>query len=413
MIDLRRPGRRAPSLLLVVLLAALAVSLLPAATSAADWSRPRRVTAVDGTRMDSLHQLSAADGRLHLVYPRTGPGLTDDRVLYQTSTDGGADWKRPVPLFSATRALRNVIPNLALAAGHRTVAVAFRVGGPDGQQLFVRVSRDSGRTFSARRSLFSTRHHDGIGVPAIAVGGNGRLIAVAWTDRADGRVQLRLSRNGGTSFGEPRTAARTGLSIDCGEQVLDGLPSLVVSRSRLHVAWSNAPRGHCHAASIRVRSSGDQGRSWGRFRVITSRRTYGWPEIDAQGTTLLATVQSPTGGLVLARSDDEGRDWRDRLLRAPRGHNLSAADVIVADGGRATIAYVRERLRRSRLVATAVVSRYLADGLDPRRPKIIASEGRKMRMAANIAGTTRRLTVVYQSGTLSGGSRDLYSSRLR
>ena len=85
----------------------------------------------------------------------------------------------------------------------------------------------------------------------------------------------------------------------------------------------------------------------------------------------MATVQSTDGGVVLSRSADDGASWDDRLLKAPRGYSFSAADVVLMDGGKAMITYVKERVRRSRLLATEVVSRWSPDdGISLRRAQV-------------------------------------------
>jgi hypothetical protein len=411
----RGVGRGARPVAVTTLLIALLATLAPTATTAvAGWTDMKRVTDERGSRLDSLHQLSGDRGRLHLVHPHVGSGETDDRVWYQRSRDAGTTWSRVDTLFSATRSLRNVVPNLALAARADVVAVAWRVGGRDGHVLFVRVSRDGGESWGKREILDRTRHDDGIGVPAIAVGSEGKVVSVAWTDRANGRILLRTSRDAGRTFGEARTLGRTRLSIDCRKRQVDGLVGLAASRRGLHVAWSEAPAGSCHASRIRARSSWDRGRTWRDARTVTDRQTYGWPELEARGSTILATVQATNGGIVLARSGDDGRRWRDRLLRAPRGYSLSAADSVLMERGRAMLTYVRERVRRARLLASAVLARSSPDdGASLRQPRTVVPEAKRLRMAANIAANGRKVTIVLQSGPLSGSPRNVYATRMR
>lgn len=402
-------------LLLGLLVVFASISSLSAPIAlAAGWTPLERVTDARASRLDSLHQLSADRGQLHLVHPSTGPGSSDDRVLYQRSEDAGASWNRPFTLFESTPVLRDVVPNLAVAARGGVVAAAWRVSGPDGHTLFVRVSRDGGDDFAGREALFTTEYPDGIGVPAVAVAAAGKVVSVAWTDRARGRVRVRTSRDAGRTFADARTVARTKMSIDCRERVLDGLVGLAASKASLHLAWSQAPKGRCQASSIRLRTSGNDGRSWRPAVEVTSRRTYGWPELEARGRTVLATVQSTTGGVVLARSADGGASWRQRLLKAPKGFSFSAADSTLIDGGKAMLTYVKERLRSSRLMGTAVLSRWSPDdGSSLRRPKTVVPDAAQLRMAPNIASVGRSLTIVVQSGPLSGSPRNVFVTRLR
>ena len=409
-----RVGGRAPCSAVAAMLCALLLSLLPATAIGAGWSTLKRVTDERTSRFDSLHQLAADSGTFHVVHPRVGPNTTDDRVFYQRSDDHGKTWTDVSTLFQATNTQRNVVPNLAIAAKGDVVAVAWRVSGPEEHAMFVRVSRDGGRSFGQRKDIFATRRDDGIGVPAVAIGSKGRVVVVAWTDRATRRVLLRTSRDGGRTFGDARTLGRTGLSIDCRERLTDGLVGLAASRRFIHAAWSDAPTRRCQASSIETRRSGDRGRTWEPARTVTSRRSYGWPELDARGRTVMATVQAPSGDVIVARSADDGSSWSDRLLKAPRGYSFSAADVVLLPDRKAIITYVNERLRKAKLLGTKVVSRWSPDdGASLRQPKIVAAEAKRLRMAPNIATDGTRVGIVVQSGPLSGSPRNLYISRLR
>ena len=407
----RRVGSRAPLVAVVSILLAL---LLPTVGHAADadWTSLSRVTSGGGSRLDSLHQLAAARGDMHLVHPRLGPLVNDDRVVYQRSTNGGAKWSNERTLFSSTMQRRQVVPNLAIDARGDVVAVAWRVNGPAGNTLFVRVSRDGGDSFGVRDEIFSTTNPRGVGVPAIAVGND--FVAVAWTNRANGKIKLRLSRDGGRTFKPAQTLGTSGLSIDCKKRVTDGLVGLVAEDRWLHVAWSQASKGRCQASAIKVRSSSDRGKKWSPRRTITDRRSYGWPELDARGRTVIASVQSPTGGVIVSRSTKNGRNWRDRLVKPRKGHSLSAADVVLMPNGKALMTYVDERLRKSRLVATTVVSRRSPDnGSTWKAAKTVAPGAKRLRMAANIAAVRKNATIVLQSGPRDGSPRNIYSTRLR
>lgn len=410
---MRRPDTRAGSRAsLGALLAGLLALLLPVAVLGADWSTPRRVTPAGGSRLDSLHQVAVARKVLHLAHPRIGPGLTDDRVVYQRSTDGGATWSRERTLFSATSARRDVVPNLAVASRGDIVAVAWRVNGPAERTLFVRVSRDRGLSFAPRQEVFSTRKGVGVGVPAVAVGDG--VIAVAWTNRANGKVKVSTSRDQGRTFTSGKTLARTKLSIDCRKRVTDGLVGIAANGRSIHVAWSHAPKRKCLADQILVRTSLDRGRTWSKRRTITNRRSYGWPELDARARTVVATVQSPNGGIIVARSGKNGRDWSDRILRAPKRHSFSAADIVLLPDGKAMLTHVDERIRKDRLVSTKVVSRRSTnDGRTWRSPNVVVPVGRKLRMAPNIEAIGTRVTIVVQMGPLAGATRNLFASRLR
>jgi hypothetical protein len=406
----RRVGSRAP--LAGLAAAVLAVLLLPTLVLGADWTALERVTPVGGSRLDSLHQLAAAKRELHLVHPRIGPGRTDDRVVYQRSRDRGRTWTRERVLFKATDRRRRVVPNLALDARDRIVAVAYRVAGPAGHALLVRVSRDGGRTFGKRVELFETKNAKGIGVPTVAIGDD--VVAVAWTNRANGRVKVATSRNGGRSFNGAQTLATTKHSIDCKVKVTDGLVGLAINGRSIHVAWSHAASRQCYASAIRVRTSLDRGRTWSPVRTITERDSFGWPELDSRGKTVLATVQATDGSLILARSGKNGRNWRDQRLKPPKGYMYSAADVQLLPRKKAVVAFVKERLRKDKLAATRLVTRRSTDdGATFSKLIPVTREAKLLRMAPNLAAHEANVSLVVQSGQLDGSPRHVFASRLR
>ncbi len=243
----RRLACRAPFCSLLA--AVLALLLIPSLALGADWTRLDRVTTVGGSRLDSLHQAASARGVLHLVHARLGPGRADDKVVYQRSTSDGKRWSGERAIFKANARYRKVVPNLAIEARDDIVAVAFRVGGASRHTLFVRVSRDGGRSFGKRLALFSTKAGDGIGVPAVAVGND--VIAVAWTNRSNGGIKVRTSRDDGRSFKGARTLGTTKVSIDCKDPLTDGLVGIAANDRSLHVSWSDAGRRLCYADDIK------------------------------------------------------------------------------------------------------------------------------------------------------------------
>jgi len=412
MNPLRRAGSRAPIIGLVVALLALLSLHGPALGS--DWTSLSRVSDKGGSRLDSLHQLAADRGQLHLAHARVGPNPTDDRVVYQRSSDDGASWTKERTLFSSTNQRRHVVPNLAVAATANVVVVAWRVNGPEENSLLVRVSRDGGNTFGGRETITSTTREPGVGVPAVAVASKGKLVSVAWTNRASGKVKIRTSRDAGRKFGPARTVGKTSLSIDCRKRLTDGLVGLAASERSIHVAWSHSPKSKCRADAIKSRSSTDRGKTWSDQRTITKRRSYGWPELAARGRTVVATVQSSSGGIIMARSGKNGRGWKDRLVKSPKGHSFSAADIALLPDKKAMITYVNELVRNAKLVRTKVVVRWSPDdGGSLRKPKTIVDAAKRLRMAPNIAANGKRAAVVMQSGPLTGTPHNIFTTRPR
>jgi hypothetical protein len=249
-------------------------------------------------------------------------------------------------------------------------------------------------------------------VPAVAVGKD--AVAVAWTNRATGKIKVRVSRDDGRTFKPAESIGSTRLSIDCRAKQTDGLVGIAAGSTSIHVAWSRAPLRSCIASSVEMRTSTDRGKSWGQTRTVTERRSYGWPELDARGRTVLATVQSPSGGLVVARSDKNGRKWTDQLLKPPEGHGYSAADVTLLPDKKAIITYVDEVIRNDLLTRTRVaVRRSPNDGGKWSKPRPVTSMEKKLRMAPNIAANGKKISIVFQSGQFDGSPRNIFATRLR
>jgi hypothetical protein len=380
------------------------------ASAGAAWTTPARVTPVEGSRMDSLHQLAAGVGTLHLVHPRIGPGRSDDRVMYQRSRSGGRRWSAERRLFRSTERLRHVVPNLALAARGRLVAVAWRVTGPTGTTLFLRLSRDGGATFGPRAVVARRARPAAIGVPAVTLGRG--VLAVAWTDRGSGKVRVRRSLDAGRTLLATRVLGRTSLSIDCRRRVLDGLVGLDAAGTRLHVAWSSARREGCLATRVRSRSSGDRGATWRDARDVTTRTSYGWPEVQARGRVVLASLQLVAGRALVARSRDGGRTWSERVFEPPAGRTLGSGDVVLSGDGTAWLVSTDERYAGGSLSSTRIVARRSRDGGSTwGRSRVIVPERSRLRQAPNVALAGADPVVVFQAGPLSGRGPDLLVTR--
>lgn len=412
----RPRGRFGPLLASILALAALVAAVVPgvatAATPAWDWTSPRLVSPARDSRLTALHELASDGKRLHLVHAQIGPAPRDDQVVYQRSTDGGASWTAGRVLFAATDADRYVTPNLAVAASGDRVVVAWRVAGPGRTSLFVRRSADGGATWRPAERVASTTRKRGLGVPALAIGG--RTVLLAWTDRTDGRLLLRRSTDGGATWAAARRMATGSLSIECGKRVLDALPGLAVSGDRVHLAWSDAPKGACLAATLRIRSSADGGRTWTDARTASTTRTYGWPELAARGKRLLATLQRPDGSIVIVRSTDAGRTFHERRIAPLAKHALGAADVLLPGGHAAWLVWSDLAYDGSKVGASRIrfaVSK--DDGRTWARPITIVPFARRLREAANLAAAGTRPVVVYQSGARDGSTADITLVRAR
>jgi hypothetical protein len=407
-------GRRFAAGLAGVVLALVCLVLAVAPALGAGWTSAHRVSPRNGSTLTSAHELASAGDTLHLVHTRTGPHKADDSVVYQRSGNGGASWTKESALWWSGSTYDAVIPNLAIAARGALVVAVFRVRGSHRAALFARVSHDDGTSFAPRVAIATVRSGRGLGVPAVAIG-DANAILVAWTDRASHHVRIRRSTDGGKSFGGAVTVASSALSIDCTDpSVVDGLVGLAAAGSTIHVAWSEAHGGACIADRVRIRSSRDDGRTWGKPHLVTGTSTFGWPELSALRGRLLVSLQRPDGSLVLARSTDSGRTFRQQMFKAPAKRELGAADVALIEGGRAWLVYPDLAYHGVKVASSRLRFRMSDDSGRTWQPgTTIVSDATRLRQAPNLGAWHGKPVVLFGSGPVDGSFSDIWSLRAR
>ena len=210
------------------------------------WSRPVAViTDQNPAVFNDKPSLSAhhqRPGRLYAAWgllERRG-FLTEGVLMLSTSSDHGASWSPPRPIFDPGDAASAFAPQIAALDGGRLLAVWTTVRTQsDGRftfELSALTSDDDGRTWSRPAIIARPETNevieptsglavvDGAHIPALAVDRTGGIIYVAWLERVGSvnAFRLALSRDGGRSWeaAEGVTPRRGGL-----------LPSLAVSPS--------------------------------------------------------------------------------------------------------------------------------------------------------------------------------------
>jgi hypothetical protein len=388
------------------------VTALSAVGARAAWSQAERVARSEEARLTSLHEVAVGAGFVHLAHARTGPGPRDDRLFYQRSRSGGSSWSAERRLWVPGSGYRTIIPNLAVASWRDLVAIAFRVQGPAGSALLVRLSRNGGASFPTQIRIAASRRQGAFGVPALTIG-RGSMV-VAWTDRRTGAIRMRRGPPGGGRLRPARTLASSGLSIVCGaSNPIDGLPSLTAVGRTVHLAWSAGRRGACIASSIRIRTSVDGGSSWRSARTVTNLPSYGWPELASTGRHLVLSVQRPDGSLLVASSSNRGSSFRSKRFGAPAGWVLGAGDVNLRPGGGAWITFPSVRYRGSRVVGSRL--HFGSSPNDGRtwQSTVILRAAARLRQVPNLVAWRRRPVVVFQAGPVDESSGAIWSIRRR
>jgi len=203
--------------------------------------------AVDIPRKGALY------GNVYVVYTvftNTSQSNTEDKIMFQRSTDGGVTWSTPPVQLSTAGELvqRPVIAVDPIDLTGKTVYVAFRrfAGGsvPDG--IIVVRSTNGGQTFSKLPDVVSSFYPFDQGTsttsfrtnsyPTMAVGDLG-TVYVAWSQRQGGpsgqaRIMISAFRKGGLVWSTPKIVDQTYTGI--GHQFM---PSLTFSAWKLMLAW--------------------------------------------------------------------------------------------------------------------------------------------------------------------------------
>jgi hypothetical protein len=201
-------------------------------------------------------------------------------VVVARSADGGRTWGEPV---AAQRdgwvidGCPHAGPSMQVDAAGR-VHVAWWTGKEGAAGVFYAHSDDGGRTFAAPTPMgvaeFSRPAHVQLAVDAAADGG--ARVVVAWDDGTARvpRVVVRVSRDGGRTFGRALAASEGGRAAT--------FPVLAARDGRVSLAWSEesaeqaahgAQHGAGHGAGARDRTTPMPLPTVGRRQVVVRDAT--------------------------------------------------------------------------------------------------------------------------------------------
>jgi len=188
----------------------------------------------------------------YTVFTNTSQNDTEDKIMFQRSTDGGVTWSTPPVQLSKTGELvqRPMIAVDPIDLSGKTIYVAFRRFGagsvPDG--IIVVRSTDGGKTFSKLPDVVpsfypfdqgtSTSSFRTNSYPTMAVGDLG-TVYVAWSQRQGGpsgqaRIMISAFRKGGLVWSTPKVVDPTYAGI--GHQFM---PSLTFASWKLMLVWND------------------------------------------------------------------------------------------------------------------------------------------------------------------------------
>ncbi|MCC6318413.1 MAG: exo-alpha-sialidase [Gemmatimonadaceae bacterium] len=211
----------------------------------ATWSQAVRADSTESCPCCRTAIASATDGTLYLAWRTVMPGNVRD-IVVAASKDHGATWS-PAQRVHADGWVFDGCPHAgpALHVGaDGAVHVAWWTGKEGAAGVFYAKSTDGAQTFLAPVALgtaaFSRPAH-----VQLALDGPSTVVA-AWDDGRDTipRILVRVSRDGGATFGEAVTASDA--------TVAASFPVLAVRDSAITVAWSQQSKAAMdHAANAR------------------------------------------------------------------------------------------------------------------------------------------------------------------
>jgi hypothetical protein len=195
------------------------------------WSAARRASVGEACPCCRTAIAAARNGTVYLAWRNVYAGNLRDIVVAR-SDDRGQTWSEPVRVHAdqwVFDGCPHAGPALQVDAQDR-LHVAWWTGRPKAAGVYYARSSDGGRTFGEPVALgiaeFSQPAHAQLGLA-----GAGTVVA-AWDDgtRKSPQVVLRVSRDGGATFGPAQAASAPGRAA--------GFPVLAVYGERLAVAWS-------------------------------------------------------------------------------------------------------------------------------------------------------------------------------
>jgi photosystem II stability/assembly factor-like uncharacterized protein len=310
--------RRARLLLLPV--AMLLIAMHGTAT-AATWESPTTLAGNGSIGPGSLVTLGPS--RAVAVY-----GTIGGRVFARTSVDGGDTWQ---PAIRLSRVIANIADSAAVAGRGNIVDATWIEYEEDAcgvcQVMYSR-SVDGGETFGSAIAL-TPKVFTGTDNSRVARG-RGDVVAVVWEDYHLERSRIRVSTDGGATFGPP-TSIGPLYAYD---------PVVAIGNGVIHVAYRRLND------SIYVRRSLDDGTSWSRPTRVADRAFHDSEmDISAYGNqAALVFTARHKGGVntpALVRTSDRGASWSRPLnLSSPSGLR-SGHPVVALRHGLAQVAFTR------------------------------------------------------------------------
>jgi hypothetical protein len=309
-----------------VVLATVLALVASATALAVTWSSPVAVTTSGhGFALPEAVVVTGTQ-KVHVFYTDY---VTTYKAYYRQSTNGGATWAAPVRLSHSTA--YGAEASAINRYGNTLDVVWWEWDASNNYRIWYRQSLDAGTNWSTPLAL--TPSVGDAGKADIARAGD--RVTFAYTDGASGKVYVRISTNGGVSFG-----ARVAIGTTTNQPYLpatshEGFASDGDSAGTITLVWDSS------STTIKMRRSTDGGATWSTT-VTLETHSYGRSITltTASAKIIIGYVFSTASGsrATQRHSSDEGLHW---TAAAYVGGAPSGWPIFAYGGGILRAAYER------------------------------------------------------------------------
>ncbi len=264
------------------------------------WSAEAQITDLDSFRPQIVRTGPAS---AVIVWQR-GPLLHARR-----SVDGGATWSSRITLAT------NLAVGWSVASSGASIDLVWvrQAPGSATLRLFYRRSQDGGVTWQAPKALTSSASR--IADAAVARHANGQ-VSVVFTGYTTGKVYVRSSANGGTTFAAKKQVATTSNAEPGRIITYRSDPVVAIAGGMTYVAYTSA------RDTLSVRRSANRGRTWSAPTIITRSATGSELALVAAGRKAILGYTISVSGRIKAvyrRTVNQGASWAIRRSFATLG----------------------------------------------------------------------------------------------
>jgi hypothetical protein len=280
-----------------VVLATVLALVASATALAVTWSSPVAVTTSGHGYAQPESVVVTGTQRVHVFYTEH---VTAYKAYYRQSPDGGATWAAPVRLSHSTA--YGAAASAINRYGNTLDVVWWEWDASFNYRIWYRQSLDAGAHWSTPIAL----------TPAVGDAGKadiaraGDRVTFTYTDGASAKVYVRISTNGGASFGARMLIGTTTNQPFLPATSHEGFASDGDSAGTITVVWDSS------STTIKMRRSTDGGVTWGTT-VTLETHSYGrWISLTTSSAKIIIGYLFSTAAGARAtqrHSSDEGLHW--------------------------------------------------------------------------------------------------------